>query len=421
MRILMLAQFYPPVIGGEERLAHDLSVQLVARGHRVAVITLAQAGLPDFQVEEGVRVYRVSGTLQRLEMLFSEGGRRHTPPFPDPELVTAMRRIVVQEKPDVVHAHNWIIHSFLPLKAWSGARLLLTMGDYSFVCAKKKLIYQDAHCSGPGFVKCLGCASDHYGALKGIPTTLANWTMGLAERGAVDLFLPVSQAVAEHNGLIARDLPYRIIPPLVPDDLGTPRACPESYLTQLPAGDFLLFVGAFGRYKGVDVLLQAHARLENPPPLVIIGYQTAESPVQTTDLPDNVIVLKDWPHRAVMAAWERCAIGLAPSTWAEPFGIVALEAMAMGHPVIASAIGGLTEMVDDGVTGLLVSPGDVEALRGAMQRLIADPALRDRMGAAGKRRVADFSASAIVPRYELAYHELLQNRDAAQPAISISR
>jgi glycosyltransferase involved in cell wall biosynthesis len=231
--------------------------------------------------------------------------------------------------------------------------------------------------------------------------------MGAVERRAVDIFLPESQAVAVGNGLVGGDAPYEVIPVFVADDIGVPRGDAAPYLAQLPADDFLLFVGAFGSYKGVDVLLRAYAGLQDAPPLVIIGYETTEYPVATTDLPPNVTVLKNWPHHAVMAAWRRCLLGLVPSIWAEPFGLVALEAMASGRPVIASRIGGLTDIVVDGETGLLVPPGDTDALRGAMARLLADPALRQRFGNAGRQRVARFQAATVIPQIERVYDGLL--------------
>ena len=65
MRILMLAQFYAPIIGGEERLVQDLSVDLAQRGHQVAVATLWHAGLPRYEVDRGVEIYRVRSSVQR--------------------------------------------------------------------------------------------------------------------------------------------------------------------------------------------------------------------------------------------------------------------------------------------------------------------------------------------------------------------
>ncbi len=407
MRILMLAQFYPPYLGGEERHVQDLSIALAARGHSVAVATLWHAGLPEFTVEQGVRIYRIRGTLQRVAGLFSDGGHRHAPPLPDPELVWALRQLVGSERPEIVHAHNWLIYSFLPLKTWSSAKLILSVHDHSVACPKKKLIRNDELCTGPSLAKCLPCAGEHYGLVKGVPVVLAHRVMTMAEKAAVDLFLPVSHAVAVDNDLVGHGLALEVIPNFVPPVSSIPDQAPHPLLAGLPPGDFMLFVGAFARYKGLDVLLRAYADLTAAPPLVVIGYQTTEYPLRTIAMPPNVIVLQDWPHAAVMQAWSRCMLGLVPSIWSEPFGIVAIEAMAAGRPVIASRIGGLTEIVLDGATGLLVPAGEHEALRDAMQRLIGDPDLRLRMGQAGRQRVSDFQASAVVPRIEQIYRQLL--------------
>ena len=406
MRILMLTQFYPPYIGGEERHVRSLSAQLISRGHEVAVATMAHPDLPPFEDEQGVRVYRLRGTMQRAEWLFSERARRHVPPFPDPELVAALRRVIRRERPQIVHAHNWMFRSFLPLKAWSGARLVLTVHDHSLLCPKKKLIYGDDPCSGPGRLKCLSCASAHYGRAKGLPVALSNAMMSLADRAAVDLFVPVSRAVAQDNGLLDSGLPVQVTPNFVPDDVGVLPSEAHPLLAQLP-DEFMLFVGAFGRYKGLDVLVQAYGELRDAPPLVIIGYQTPEYPVRTVDFPPNVIVLRDWPHEAVMQAWQRSLFGLIPSIWSDPCPTVAMEAMSVGRALIASRIGGLTDLVMDGETGLLVEPGDQRALGQAMQRLLAEPEQRQRMGAAGQRHDAGFQAGNVVQRIERLYDQLI--------------
>lgn len=412
MRILMLPQFYPPIIGGEERFAHDLSMSLARRGHDVSVVTLWQPGMTDFEVEGTVRIHRVHGFTQGIPGLYSD--RRLATPYPDPGVVRRLQRIVAREKPDIVHGHNWMIYSFLPLKRRRGVGLVWTMGDHSLVCAKKKLIhYTGETCSGPGLGRCLRCASDHYGAVRGIPTTLANFAMAETSRRMVDRFLPVSTSVAESCGLSAAGLPFEVAPNFVPDDAAAARSVDPALLAQLPEGDFMLFVGAFGHYKGVDVLLEAYRRLDDPPPLVLIGYETNEYPVRTTDLPPNVRVLKNWDHDAVMAAWQRAIIGVVPSVWAEPFGIVALEGLSTETPVIASRIGGLIDIVEDGETGYLVAPGDSEDLAGAMRRLIERPELRQQMGQLGRERVARFQERTVIPQYERIYADVLAERATA--------
>lgn len=405
MRILMLAQFYPPTIGGEEQHVRNLSLGLVARGHDVAVATFGHAGLPAYEDDQGVRVYRVHGLIEKMDRLHSDPSRRHAPPCPDPGVVGALQRVIARERPDVVHAHNWLVHSFVPLKPWSKARLALTLHDYGLRCAQKRLMYHGATpCSGPGLFKCLGCAADKYGAMVGVPTTLANWVMGVPERAAVDMFVPVSNAVAVGNGLVGADLPYDVIPNFVPDSVADLHGGVESLLDELPDEDFILFVGDLDRDKGVHILLEAYSELEDAPPLVLIGRPRAGTP---TVFPPNVVVRTNWPHDAVMGAWSRSMLAVVPSVVPDSCPTVAIEAMATGRPVIASNIGGLTDQVVEGETGLLVPPNDPAALRAALERLLADPSLREKMGRAAKRKAVEFMAGTVVPRIEQMYRDLL--------------
>jgi glycosyltransferase involved in cell wall biosynthesis len=403
----MIADFYHPFVGGVEQHVRNLSGALVARGHSVAVATLWDEGLEKHVSDGGVRVHRVRGTMQRAAPLFRSSQRRWAPPFPDPEAVAALRRIVAYELPDVVHGHDWLARSYLPLKRWSRAPLVMSLHYFTLSCAKKNLMYRDAPCSGPAFAKCLSCGANHYGPAKGVPIVTGNWAFGMAEQSAVDMFVPVSMATAVGNGLVGSSLPFEVIPNFVPDAATTPRADAGTYVDLLPPDGFLLFVGDLRGLKGLDVLLHAYSALKSAPPLVLIGKVWPETP---TDLPPNVVVLKDWPNHAVMEAWRRSSLALVPSIWQEPFGMVVIEAMAAGRPVVASRIGGIPDIVVDGETGLLVPPGDSLALRGAIERLLADPSLRERMGQAARHRAVQFTASAVVPRFERLYATLARPR-----------
>jgi len=408
VRILMLSQFYPPTVGGEERHVHDLSVELASRGHAVSVATVWHSGDPEFAIEDGVRVNHVRGLAQRVPGLFAESERMHVPPFPDPGLVWSLRRIIALERPQIVHAHNWLVHSFLPLKTWSGARLVMSLHDYSLVCAVKTLVYKDGLCPGQG-LRCLGHSSEHYGPAKGIPIALANWAMSAVERPLVDMFLAVSEAGAVGNRLVGGKVPYKVIPNFLSDESPSVGDWSE-YLAKLPDGPFLLFVGDLRAFKGITILLRAYAELvakqgEKVPPLVLIGRVLDETP---KEFPPNVLVLGKWPHEAVMAALPRSLAVMMPSTGPEPFGIAALEAMASGRPVIASDIGGLPDIVADGETGLLVRPGDSDSLCAALRRLLDEPVLVERMGRAAKIRAVQFQANKVVPLVEQVYKDLLK-------------
>lgn len=417
MRILLLSQFYPPVIGGEERHVRNLGAALAQRGHDVSVGTLMRAGSPETELDGTIRVHRLRGTLQRLSGLHADSERRHAPPFPDPELALGLKRLIDRERPDVIHAHNWIYASLLPLKSPSGARFVVTLHDYGLVCAKKNLMHLGTQlCSGPAPAKCLPCAARHYGAAKAAATILGNWASSFAARRIVDRFIAVSHAVAHHTGLTHGRAPYEVIPNFVPDDVEAPGP-EESCLRELPDDGFILFVGDMMRLKGIDVLLKAYAGLQRPPPLVLIGRRLADTP---TEFPPNVRTFSAWPHSAIMHAWRRSLFGVLPSTGPEACATVIMEAMACGKAVVATDIGGMPDIVEHGETGLLVPPGDAPALARAMQALLDDRASLARLAAAGLARVERLKAKAVVSRIEQVYRDV-QLKAPADVAITAYR
>ena len=409
MRILMLAQFFHPIIGGEERHVRDLATALSKRGHQVSVATLWRDGLPEREVDQGVTIFRMRGLMQRWSGLFSDAGRAHAPPFPDPLLVKAIGRIVASERIEIVHAHNWLVHSFLPLKRSDGPPLVVSLHDLSLVCATKSAMRGgDEACSGPGLAKCPACAAHHYGRAKGLVTLTANWTSSWFERRLVDYFLPVSNAMATGCGLSRGPARYQVMPNFIRDDIMTAaESAPAELIEQLPKQPFIMFAGDLRRFKGVDVLIDAYSGIEMAPPLVLIGRKCQDTPVRW---PANVYVFHDWPHAAVMHAWSRSLAGVLPSVGPESFGIVLLEAMASGKPVIASNVGGIPDIFDDHVSGLLVQPGDAAGLRRAISALATDEGLHRRLAEGALRRVKAFTTSSVVPRIEAVYRDVTAGR-----------
>jgi glycosyltransferase involved in cell wall biosynthesis len=142
-----------------------------------------------------------------------------------------------------------------------------------------------------------------------------------------------------------------------------------------PPGDppHILYVGRLSEEKGVRELAEATAGL----PLVVVG----DGPFRDLFPQATGFV----PHRDLGAHFERAAIVVCPSR-REGFGMACAEAMAHGRPVVASAVGGLLDLVDDEVTGIRVPPGDALALRAALERLLGDRGLRERLGRAARER-----------------------------------
>jgi glycosyltransferase involved in cell wall biosynthesis len=179
-----------------------------------------------------------------------------------------------------------------------------------------------------------------------------------------------STALADDaRALGARDV--RVIPSgvAIPADVGEPEEPPH-----------LLYVGRLSEEKGVRELAEATDGL----PLVVVG----DGPLR-----DLFPALAGFVPPDELGSWyERAAVVVVPSR-REGYGVAAREAMAHGRPVVATAVGGLVDAVEDGVTGLLVPPRDVTALRTALVTLLGDARLRERLGRSASERAAETFAS----------------------------
>jgi glycosyltransferase involved in cell wall biosynthesis len=405
MRVLMVTDFYPPFVGGVEVLVSALSKELVQRGHEVTVATLAAPDLPAEEDDAGVSVRRIRATTQRGRFLYMTEARPWAPPAPDPEATAALGTVVRAARPDVVHGHDWLARSYLPLKRRTGPPLLMSLHYFTHSCAKKTLMRGGAPCPGPRLRACLACAASHYGTAKGTAVTLAQWAGAEVEARLVDLFLPVSRATADGNQLAAAGLPFRVVPNFVAE---APDASEHAeLLALLPPEPFLLFVGDIRRDKGIHILLEGYQRMPAPPPLVLIGKVWPDTPAT---LPTGVTMLRSWPNGAVRAAMGRCLALVVPSVWPEPFGIVVAEAIAAGRPVVASALGGIPEIVRHEREALLVPPDDPGVLSAAMARIAGDDALQRRLSGAARSRSQDYTAAAVVPSFEAAYADAVARR-----------
>jgi glycosyltransferase involved in cell wall biosynthesis len=188
------------------------------------------------------------------------------------------------------------------------------------------------------------------------------WAWGarrLVRRAGV-VVCPSEELAAAAGALGAREV--RVVPSgvAIPDVVGEPDEPPH-----------VLFVGRLSEEKGILDFLAATEGLHR----VVVG----DGPLR-----DRVPEARGFvPPSELGAYYERAAVVVCPSH-REGYGVVAREAMAHGRPVVATYVGGLAEAVEDGITGLVVPPRDTQALRAAIERLLADADLRKRLGAAAR-------------------------------------
>jgi alpha-maltose-1-phosphate synthase len=174
---------------------------------------------------------------------------------------------------------------------------------------------------------------------------------------------------------------------------------------------FVLFVGRITDQKGIFHLLEAAPSLPAGVQVVLCASAPDTPEIEARlrrGLPQhpNVVWIGEMiPVDEVVQLYSHAAVFVCPSVY-EPFGLINLEAMACETPVVASGVGGILEVVEDGKTGLLVEPGRPDALAGAIRTLLADPARGRAMGRAGRQRVeAHFSWTSVAARTREVYQE----------------
>ncbi|MGC1238345.1 MAG: glycosyltransferase family 4 protein [Acidimicrobiales bacterium] len=409
MRILHITDLYPPSIGGLERHVQGLARERVDRGHDIGVVTISTTGVPSVSIDpKGFHIHRVTSGASRVKGAHANSEKPFHPPVPDPIVARQLSRIISEFRPDVVHAHNWIAYSYLVFKTKKHPPMVWTQHDYGLECPKRTLVYrQDGEpCPGASFGHCLPCASPQYGLIKGSTITLGHRVTGRVLNQRIDMVTAISTFVARSaERTLGLSVPVRVIPTFVSNDLvreadSTPRP------GFLPDEDgFVLYVGSLGRHKGTFDLIDAYKRIVNPPPLVVLGTPTSDQP---REWPVGVTVVENVPHEQVMASWARCAFGVVPSRWPEPFGQVAIEAATMGKAVVATRVGGLVDVVEDGRTGLTVPPGDPVGLAQAIDRLILDPSYAQMLGENGRTKSAQFTVGVVATQLDEVMVEVVE-------------
>jgi glycosyltransferase involved in cell wall biosynthesis len=300
-------------------------------------------------------------------------------------------------RPDVVHFHNiWPLLTPAALHAardW-GAQVLLTLHNFRFACVGGTLtaggeVHDD--CLTGSSLRCAirnPRQSWFETAAYAVALSIQR-RFGLLDRW-VDTLIAPSEFAASSARRAGLRSPIDVIPHGVP-------------IAQAAAGrgDYALFAGRLAREKGVQTLLAAAARVPEVP-LLVAGAGPLERELRAAN---DITYLGALASAELDRVRSRARFTVVPSDAPESFGLSAAESMAAGVPVIASRIGALPEAVGDGVTGLLVPPGDAEALADAMQRLWSDPDQASAMGqrahnVARERYSLERQARRVIAAYE---------------------
>jgi len=383
MKVLLVHNRYRHA-GGEERHVDLLETSLTAHGISVERFERDSTLL---ELSRAARL-RVAATLT-----YSRGAEHE------------FARFLASSRPDVVHVHNiWPLLTPAVLRAASrsGSAVVMTMHNYRFACPAGTLlrggkVHED--CIDGSSLRCgLRNARGRRGEslAYGIAIELQR-RLRLLERW-VDRFVAPSEFLRRmmvRAGL--RGDRISVVRYGVPVDGEQPPA----------AGGGFLYAGRLSPEKGVEVLLAA-AQLAPELPLAVAGSGPLEARLRA-EAPPSLAVLGSLARRELAVLQRRCLMAVQPSICYEVSPLATMEALACGRGVIASRIGGLPELVEDGVTGLLVEPGDPVALAEAMKTVWSEPARARELGANGRRRAEqEFALGGQTDRLVGVYEDALR-------------
>ncbi|SDN30179.1 1,4-alpha-glucan branching enzyme [Paenibacillus sp. yr247] len=391
LRILMLAWEYPPrVIGGLARAVCDLSRQLAASGHEVHVITCLTPDCLPYELSDGVHIHRVevlqsTGTTHFLDWVFQMNLA-----FTDSVLRLSEQGMLF----DIIHAHDWLVfYAAKECKSALHLPLLATIHATEYGRNQGKLdtpVQKRIH------------ALENKLADEADQLVVCSLYM---QQEVMRLFqVPMHKITHIPNGVVPFRAPaasLQIVNPLL-----------SNALSRDSQNRILAFLGRLVYEKGVHILISAMRLVLKRYPeakLVIAGSGPELEALQQLAAPlgDRVSFtgfLDETDKNLLLHTAELCVF---PSLY-EPFGLVALEAMASGTPLIVSDTGGLAEIVDHGINGCKVPPGDANALAWQITQLLQNPNITTQLTGAASTKVSDtFSWEQIRTRTTETYKKLI--------------
>ena len=366
MKILMLTWEYPPrIVGGIARVVNDLSKRLIKDGHDVTVVTYREGNAPYFEDDKGVKVYRVDNFMINpnnfidwiMQMNFN--------------MIAKANEIIAKEGAfDVIHAHDWLV-------AYA-AKTLKNSYDIPIVST--------IHATESGRNSGIHDETQRY----------INDTEWMLTYESTEVIVNSNYMKRELQSLFG--LPFEKIN-VIPNGIninmfnGVEKDYDFRRKYALDNEKIILFMGRLVYEKGVQHLISAM-------PKILAGYHDAKlviagkggmldelrAQVNSLGISNKVYFTGYMDSKQVCKMYKCADVSVFPSTY-EPFGIVALEAMLSGAPVVVSDIGGLNEIVEHGVDGMKSYAGNPNSLADSILALLYNPQLADSVVKKAKAKV----------------------------------
>lgn len=401
MRILLVND-YGTASGGAELQMLALRDGLRGRGHEVRLFSGDASPAPGFSPQADAVTAGRTDIAQVATQTLNLAARRD------------LAAEIAAHPPDVVHIRMFLWQlSPLILPVLRDLPVLFQAAVFKAICPNGlKLLPDGSICTRPAGLVCLKerCVAPATWA-----STMAQLAMVRRWRHHIDRTLTLSRrmsAMFEAAGW----------PDVGTLGNGIEIAPARPALTEPPT---VAYAGRLSREKGVETLLDAFSHAARRVPdarLILAGTGPSEAALRLAAAPfgDRIRFLGHLPRPEMERAFSGVWVQAVPSLWHEPFGNVSTEAMARGTAVVASDVGGQSDIVVDGETGYLVPPGDVERLADRLSRLLGDRALAEAQGRAGRARArTTFSREVVLEALERHYVETIGLFAAKTRAASI--
>ncbi len=375
MKIIQVAPYFQPHLGGVESHVLEISLELQRRGHEVKVYTSQyEHQLPEVESIDGVTVHRI----KPLVNIFT------TP------LMPRLRKELLNNPCDIVHAHiPPPFVEFFSARARNKTKIPLV------------LTY---HCDLE------------------LPNFLNKFISGFYRRtfGHYSLIYTDKIIVTSNTYAATSRSVWHFDPVVIPNAIDTKKFNPQvdgSKIIKrhgLEGKKVVLYVGRIKFHKGIEYFVSAAKFVDKDVKFLIVGSGDYESVINDyihdLDLEGRVIQVGKVPDYELPMYYAACDVFVLPSlTRLEAFGIVGLEAMSTGKPVIISDIPGVREVITDGREGYLAPPMEIENLAKKIKKLLSDPKLRARMGRTGRKKVVEnFEIGKVVDQLEKVYRKVIR-------------
>ena len=357
MRIGIIETGIPPhKIGGAEKQAWHLARHLACKRHEVTIYTGRYGGAPKFEIVDGIRIFRIGKLPRPLGII---------------TYILFMLLAVVRDRQPP--------EALICFRAWPN-------GAVGYLAMKLKSIPACFSVRGGDwyFVKDKRWGKYLYSLL--LSSSMPCLVQSQRMKQEIQTLFPNAEMHIIGNGI---EIPA------------------ENY----GQGDDVVFLGNLLPRKGVNILLKAAANL-NGCPLTIIGDGPERTMLEESASSMNVSFLgRVIPQHGQELLKKRAKMVVLPAVAGEGLPNVLMESMALGIPVIATNVAGIADLLDDGKAGLLVPPGDVSALRQAIQTLLKDEQYRVDLAKAGKQAITQYHWDVITCKWESLLQEIINDKE----------